>query len=101
MRMLMHVHIPNEPFNSYVKDGTASQRIQQAMDEIKPEAAYFSEQHGQRGGVLVVDLPDPSRVPALAEPLFLTLNARVEIRVAMTPEDLAKSGIDELGRKYG
>lgn len=101
MRMLMHVQFPLEPFNSLVRAGTAGQKLQKIMEAIKPEAAYFAEQNGKRGGVLVVDLKDPSDVPRLAEPWFLTFNAEVEFRIAMTPEDLARANLDELGKKWG
>ena len=47
-----------------------------------------------------MNLDDPSKIPALVEPWFLTFNADVEIRVAMTPEDLARAGLDALGKKW-
>jgi len=100
MRMLMHVRFPLEPFNSAVRNGTAGEQIQRILESIKPEAVYFTEQNGHRGGTLVVNLKDASEVPALAEPWFLTFNAEVEFRVAMTPEDLARSGIDALGKTW-
>ena len=43
---------------------------------------------------------DPSKVPAFAEPWFLTFNADVQFRVVMTPEDLKKAGLDEIGKKW-
>jgi len=100
MRMLMHVRFPLEPFNSAVRDGTAGEKIQRILESVKPEAVYFTEQNGHRGGTLVVNLKDPSEIPALAEPWFLTFNAEVELRIAMTPEDLARSGLDALGKKW-
>jgi hypothetical protein len=100
MRMLMHVHLPLEPFNSAVRDGSAGQKIKRILDALKPEAVYFCEHNGQRGGTLVVNVNDPSDIPALAEPWFLTFNAQVEFRVAMTPEDLARSNLDALGKKW-
>lgn len=100
MRMLMHFRLPMEPFNSMVRNGTAGQKIQQIMQEIKPEAAYFTEYGGTRGGILVVDVADPSKVPSLSEPLFLSFNATVEFHIAMTPEDLGKAGLDQLGKKW-
>jgi hypothetical protein len=100
MRMLMHVHLPLEPFNSAVRDGTAGKKIQRILDAIKPEAVYFSEQSGRRGGVLVVNVKDPSDVPNLAEPWFLTFNAEVEFRIAMTPDDLARANLDGLGKQW-
>ena len=100
MRMLMHVRFPLEPFNSAVRNGTAGEMIQRILESIKPEAVYFTEQNGHRGGTLVVNVKDSSEVPALAEPFFLTFNAEVEFRIAMTPEDLARSGLDALGKKW-
>jgi hypothetical protein len=46
-----------------------------------------------------VDVPDSSRIPALAEPFFVRFDANVKFRICMTPEDLARSGLDEIGRK--
>jgi len=100
MRMLMHVKFPNEPFSSFVKAGTAGAKIKRILEELKPEAAYFTELGGQRAGILVVNLADPSKIPSLAEPFFLTFNATCELRVAMSAEDLGKSGIDEIGKRW-
>ncbi len=100
MRMLIDVSFPLEPFNTMVKNGTAAQVIDRVMADIKPEAAYFSERGGKRGGILIVDVPDPSKVPAIAEPFFLLFNASVEFHIVMTPDDLAKSGLDDLGKKW-
>jgi hypothetical protein len=101
MRMLMQIKMPLEPFNAAVREGTIGKKMQRIMEAMKPEAAYFSEQDGHRGGVLVVDVKDPSDVPRLAEPWFLTFNASVEFRVAMTPEDLGRAGLEELGKTWG
>ena len=68
--------------------------------KIKPEAVYFTEQHGQRGAVMIVEMSDASKIPALAEPWFLTFNANVEFRVVMTPDDLQKAGLDGIGKKW-
>ena len=100
MRMLLQISIPHDPFNAAVKDGTAGQKLGRIVDEIKPEAIYFTEQHGQRGAIMIVEMADPSKIPALAEPWFLTFNASVEFRVVMTPDDLQKAGLDEVGRKW-
>ncbi len=101
MRMLMNVSFPHEPFNTAVRDGTAGEKMNRILEAIKPEAVYFTEQCGQRGAVLVVNLTDPSKIPALSEPFFLTFQADVELRVAMTPADLKRGGLDKLGGKWG
>jgi|SRR5450631_2390874 hypothetical protein len=100
MRMLMYLQFPLEPFNTAVRDGSAGQKIQRILEAIHPEAAYFTDQNGHRGATLVVNVKDPSDVPTLAEPWFLTFNAHVEFRIAMTPEDLARANLDALGKKW-
>jgi hypothetical protein len=100
MRMLLHISFPHEAFNAAVKDGTAGQKLGRIIDETRPEAIYFTEQRGGRGAIVIVDMSDPSRIPALAEPWFLTFNASVEFRVVMTPDDLQKAGLNEVGKKW-
>ena len=100
MKILMNVSIPHHQFNAAVKDGSVGAKLNRILEAIKPESVYFTEQHGQRGAVLIVDLPDASKIPALAEPWFLTFEADVEFRVAMTPDDLMKAGLDDLGKKW-
>ena len=101
MRMLIDFNFPLEPFNTLVRNGTAGQKIQEILEEIKPEAVYFSERGGKRGGIMIVDVTDPSKVSAIAEPFFLTFNASVEFHIVMGPEELGRTGLDELGKKYG
>ena len=100
MRMLMQVTLLLEPFNAAVRDGSIGQKMKRILEANKPEAAYFTEQDGHRGGVLVVNVKDPSDIPVLAEPWFLLLNANVQFRVAMTPEELGRSNLEALGKTW-
>ena len=100
MRMLLNVKIPHPQFNAAVKNGTAGSKLNAILEASKPEAVYFTEQDGHRSAILIVDLPDPSKIPALAEPWFLAFEADVEFHIVMTPDDLEKAGLDELGKKW-
>ena len=100
MRMLLSVRIPHKQFNAAVKDGTVGDKIRRILEDTKPEAVYFTEQDGERGAIMIIDVDDPSKVPAFAEPWFLTFRANVEFRIAMTPEDVAKSGLEDHGKKW-
>jgi hypothetical protein len=100
MRMMLNISIPHEPFNSAVKAGTAGATLQKILEASKPEAAYFTEQNGKRGAVLVVDVANPSQVPSFAEPWFLSFNADCEFRIVMTSEDLQHAGLDEIGKAW-
>jgi hypothetical protein len=101
MRMMMLVNCPIEPFNTLVRKGTAGATMKKILDDIKPEAAYFGERDGKRGGILIVEVSKPSDMPRLAEPWFLNFNAEVEFRVVMTPADLAQADLEGLGKKWG
>jgi hypothetical protein len=98
---MMIVKTAHKEFNAAVKDGSAGAKLKKILDAAKPEAVYFTATHGVRTAVIVVDLPDASKIPALAEPWFLTFGAEVEIYPVMTPADLAKAGLDELGKQWG
>lgn len=100
MKMMLNVRMPHREFNQAVKDGTVGAKLGRILESIKPEAAYFTEHGGQRGAVLIVDVPDPAIIPALAEPWFLAFCADVELRIVMSPEDLKRAGLEELGKKW-
>jgi hypothetical protein len=103
MRFMITCRVPVEKGNELAKNGTLGETIQTIMEELKPEAAYFSDIEGARGGYIVVNMDDASQIPAIAEPLFLGLGATIQVHPVMTPEDLAKGtpAIEEAARKYG
>jgi hypothetical protein len=100
MKMLLQVKIPHESFNAAVRDGSVGKKIQSILDATKPEAAYFTNIDGQRAVIMIINLEDPSKVPSFAEPWFLQFNADCQFRIVMTPDVLAKAGLEELGKKW-
>ncbi len=100
MKMLLTVEMPHEPFNSLVRSGKVGEIIGRILEAIKPEAAYFTEQDGTRGAILVINVQKPSDVPTFAEPFFLTFQAKCKFRILMSPEDLQMAGLEELGKKW-
>jgi Domain of unknown function (DUF3303) len=90
MRFLFKISIPVEAGNKAAKD--AFSVIPKILEQQKPEAAYFIAENGKRTGILVIDMKDPSQLPAIAEPWFLALNASIEVTPAMIPDDLKKAG---------
>ena len=55
---------------------------------------------GPRPGILIVDVKEASRIPAFAEPWFLSFNVGDELRPAMIA-DLAASGMDWAKQSVG
>lgn len=101
MKMLLTVEFPLEPFNSLVRSGKVGETIGHILETMKPETAYFTEQDGKRGGIFIVDVKTPSAVPAFAEPFFLNFQASCKFRILMSPDDLQKAGLAELGKQWG
>lgn len=100
MKIIMKVEMPIEPFNSMVRDGTAGPTLTTILETVKPETAYFHAPNGCRGATMVFNLDDPSEIPSIAEPFFLKFHARCTYDIAMSPQDLARGGLEELGKKW-
>ena len=101
MRFLFKISFPVEVGNKAAKDGFSV--IPKILEEQKPEAAYFIAENGKRTGILVIDMSDPSQIPAIAEPWFLALNASIEVTPAMVPADLKKAGpaVEQAVKQFG
>jgi hypothetical protein len=92
MKYLVRLSIPIETGNDALRDPQFGAKMKTLLTDIKAEAAYFTTVDGQRGGYFVVNMDDASQIPAIAEPIFLWLNADVEFIPVMLPQDLEKAG---------
>jgi hypothetical protein len=99
----LKVNIPVESGNAAAKAGKLGATIQSILADSKAEAAYFTDDNGQRTGFIFLDMQDALQIPAIAEPWFLAFNARVELHPVILAEDLAKAGgaIEKAVKKYG
>ncbi len=103
MRFIVKARMDVEAANALASAGRLGSTIQSILEDLKPEAAYFVADEGQRTAMLFIDMDDPSQLPAVAEPWFLAFNADIEATPAMVAEDLEKAGpaIEEAVKKYG
>ena len=88
MRVMMRVCIPVEVGNAAIKDGSLPKTFQHFMEAMKPEAAYFVAEAGERTAYFFFDLKEPSAIPSAAEPFFMNLHASIDMTPAMNLEDV-------------
>jgi hypothetical protein len=86
-----------EKANEAIRNGTLAKLIQESVEQIKPEAAYFTADNGERTAFLVFDMQESSQMPVISEPFFLNLGAKISYTPIMNLEDVQK-GLSQLGR---
>jgi hypothetical protein len=90
VRMMMKVQMDTEAGSNAVADGSLPQVMQDMMERLQPESAYFGPEDGVRTAFIVFDLQDPSQLPAISEPMFSKLKATIRMFPVMNREDLQK-----------
>jgi hypothetical protein len=90
MRTMLKITMPVEAGNRAIKDGRLNKIIQATIAKLKPEASYFVADAGVRSAMFFFDMKDSSEIPIIAEPLFIELEAKVELYPAMNAADLQK-----------
>lgn len=90
MRMMLKAKLDTQMASQRVQDGSLSEVMQRTLEMLKPEAAYFGPEGGVRTAFLIFDLADPSQLPAISEPLYSQLGAKLEMFPVMDQDDLRK-----------
>jgi hypothetical protein len=101
MRFLLKFSVPTEAGNEMIRNPEFPAKLEQWLSDINAEAAYFCPVNGRRGGYIVVNLDDASKIADFAEPLFYMAKAEVEYIPVMLPEDLAKADLEGAIKKWG
>lgn len=102
MRLMIKFSFDSHDDNEVVASGKIQQLFERLMQDLKPEAAYFYPEAGDRGGVLFVNAKDSSELVSLVEPFWFGLKAKVSITPVMSAEDLMKgmAGIPAIAARY-
>jgi hypothetical protein len=87
MRMLMRIQMDTEAGNQAIKDGSMMTSLQAAVEQLRPEAAYFALQNGDRCAYLVFDMAQTSQLPPICEPMFAA-KAKIYMSPVMNMDDL-------------
>jgi hypothetical protein len=88
MRTLMTVEMDTEASNRGIKDGSLPKLMESLLEQLHPEAAYFTTRDGHRTAYMVFDLQDTAQMVQISEPLFSALNAKIDLSPVMNPQDL-------------
>lgn len=100
---MMKVELPVEIANEMAADGSLGNTIGQILEQLEPEAAYFTTANGERAGFIFFNIEDASEIPRVAEPWFHAFEANVDIIPAMIHADLEKAepDIKRAAKMYG
>lgn len=88
MRLMLRFTIPVEKGNEAAANGSMSQAIKDLVERLKPEAAFFHLDDGQRAGTIFFEETDQTQMAAINEPLFASLNAKIDIQPAVSLDEL-------------
>ncbi|MER8005068.1 hypothetical protein [Streptomyces sp. NPDC094149] len=95
MRVLLKASMNTEKANDVIRSGKMPQLMEETLGNLKPEAAYFTIDHGVRTAYLVIDVQDSSQMPSIGEPFFMDLGAEIDMTPVMNSDDLQK-GLSQL-----
>jgi hypothetical protein len=100
---MLKARLDTDKANRHIQQGTLGPMMKSVMEELKPEAAYFTLENGKRTSYLFLNIQDASELPKIVEPFLLALGAEIEVTPAMNPEDLGKAmaSIENAAKKYG
>ena len=68
MRFMIRFGMPTEKVNAAIKDGTFSQTVQSLLEELQPEAAYFTVVDGARCGIFILTWMTLTSLPPWPNP---------------------------------
>ena len=97
MRMMLKVTIPVEAGNKAIADGSLPKTMQSAIQNLKPEAAYFVAENGLRTAMFFFNMEDSSQIPVIAEPFFMDMNAALTLVPVMNADEL-KKGLEQVAK---
>lgn len=91
MRFIVKATLPVDTGNEFVRSPNMAAVVDKVMGDLRPEAAYFAVEMGQRTIYFIVSVEKTSEITRICEPLWLALSADVELIPAMSQEDFGEA----------
>lgn len=88
MRTMLKIQFPAAAGNAAIADNSLPTILQRLMEQVKPEAAYFYAEGGRRAALMVFDMTESSQIPPIVEPLFMGMEATVDLIPVMNAQEL-------------
>ena len=92
MKMMLKVGVPAEAGTQAIKNGSMVAALEHTIEQLKPEAAYFFPDEGQRCAHFVFEMQNQSDIVPTLEPFWMNLDADVSLVPVMNFDDL-KAGL--------
>lgn len=92
MRILIRAEVSAEDGNHGFQSGRWQKVTSDFMKEFEPECMYFVIENGYRNIYVVANVDKVTDIPALSEPWFQGLNARVEVMPCLTYDEMDDAG---------
>jgi hypothetical protein len=80
--------MPTESGNKLLQDPNFPKKLEGVLNQIKPEAVYFTAIEGERGIYMIVNVPSADMIATIAEPLWMTFNCKLDLQPLMELKDL-------------
>jgi hypothetical protein len=91
MRMMMRLTMPVEKGNEAIASGAWDQTLDHIIETLRPEAAYFYLDGGQRAAMFIYEAEEAEEMAVINEPIFQALNASIEQQPVLAAADLGKA----------
>jgi hypothetical protein len=90
MRMMLKLTVPVEKGNQAFTDGSLGKNRWGSDEQAQARSCVFLPNEWEQNRDVFFDLAEPSQIIEVVEPLFMKLNAEVEITPVMSADDLRK-----------
>jgi hypothetical protein len=82
--------MPTEHGNKLLQDPDFAKKLEGMLNQIKPEAVYFTPVEGDRGIYMIINLASADMIARTFEPVWQTLNCKLDLTPVMELSDLKK-----------
>jgi hypothetical protein len=92
MKFLFEIKMPTEIGNKKLEEGSMLKDISKVLDQLHPEAVYFSVSGGKRAIYMIIEMTKSEKLPEIAEQFWLNLHADVYFNLILDADEFKRAG---------